>query len=144
MINTLHSGERIDQEIVRSDQQIGENVIQVTDLTKQFGEELVVNGVSFDVPRASVFGFIGPSGCGKTTTVRMNERFIPSIPNLIAPAMETEHGPLTFSRLRASPVVLLGSAFSPADFSRGVRRRTVFRQSRPGEHRPIWTEPLHF
>ena len=47
------------------------NPIQVKELTKQFAEQLVVDRVSFEIPPATVFGFIGPSGCGKTTTVRM-------------------------------------------------------------------------
>ena len=46
-------------------------VISVQHLTKKFGDETVVQDVSFDVPRASIFGFIGPSGSGKTTTVRL-------------------------------------------------------------------------
>lgn len=46
-------------------------VISVQHLTKKFGEEVAVQDVSFDVPRASIFGFIGPSGSGKTTTVRL-------------------------------------------------------------------------
>jgi ABC-2 type transport system ATP-binding protein len=46
-------------------------VISVQHLTKKFGDEAAVQDVSFDVPRASIFGFIGPSGSGKTTTVRL-------------------------------------------------------------------------
>ena len=46
-------------------------VISARQLTKKFGEETVVEDVSFEVPRASIFGFIGPSGSGKTTTVRL-------------------------------------------------------------------------
>jgi ABC-2 type transport system ATP-binding protein len=46
-------------------------VISVQHLTKKFGDETVVQDISFEVPRASIFGFIGPSGSGKTTTVRL-------------------------------------------------------------------------
>jgi ABC-2 type transport system ATP-binding protein len=46
-------------------------VISVKNVTKTFGDEAVVQDVTFDVPQASIFGFIGPSGSGKTTTVRM-------------------------------------------------------------------------
>ena len=46
-------------------------VISARHLTKKFGDETAVEDVSFDVPRASIFGFIGPSGSGKTTTVRL-------------------------------------------------------------------------
>jgi ABC-2 type transport system ATP-binding protein len=46
-------------------------VISAKHLTKKFGDEIAVKDVSFDVPPASIFGFIGPSGSGKTTTIRM-------------------------------------------------------------------------
>src|SRR5512142_320715 len=46
-------------------------VIRASHLTKKFGDEFAVQDISFDVPLASIFGFIGPSGSGKTTTVRL-------------------------------------------------------------------------
>ena len=51
--------------------QVKDSVISAKHLTKKFGDETAVQDVSFDVPRASIFGFIGPSGSGKTTTVRL-------------------------------------------------------------------------
>ena len=51
--------------------QVEDSVISVKNLTKKFGAETAVQDVSFEVPRASIFGFIGPSGSGKTTTVRL-------------------------------------------------------------------------
>ena len=51
--------------------QVKDSVISVRHLTKKFGDETVVQDISFEVPRASIFGFIGPSGSGKTTTVRL-------------------------------------------------------------------------
>ncbi len=51
--------------------QVKDAVISAQHLTKKFGDETAVEDVSFDVPRASIFGFIGPSGSGKTTTVRL-------------------------------------------------------------------------
>ncbi len=50
---------------------VNDSVISARNLTKRFGAETAVNDISFDVPRASIFGFIGPSGSGKTTTVRL-------------------------------------------------------------------------
>lgn len=46
-------------------------VVQTSELTKVFDELAAVDGLSFEIPRASIFGLIGPSGCGKTTTVRL-------------------------------------------------------------------------
>ena len=47
------------------------NVIEVADLTKQFGELTAVNHVSFQVREGEIFGFLGPNGAGKTTTINM-------------------------------------------------------------------------
>jgi ABC-2 type transport system ATP-binding protein len=48
-----------------------DSVISAAHLTKQFGDDFAVRDISFEVPKACIFGFIGPSGSGKTTTVRM-------------------------------------------------------------------------
>ena len=47
------------------------NVIEVADLTKQFGELTAVNHISFQVREGEIFGFLGPNGAGKTTTINM-------------------------------------------------------------------------
>ena len=41
------------------------------ELVKTFGGRRVVNGVSFELQRGEIFGFLGPNGSGKTTTMRM-------------------------------------------------------------------------
>lgn len=48
-----------------------EYIISVRNLTKEFSDTKAVDNISFDIPRASIFGFIGPSGSGKTTTIRL-------------------------------------------------------------------------
>ena len=45
--------------------------IEVTGLTKRFGDRTAVDEVTFTVAAGEVFGFLGPNGAGKTTTVRM-------------------------------------------------------------------------
>jgi len=47
------------------------DVIQVKNLTKRFGRQTVVRGLSFAVPAQSLFGFLGPNGAGKSTTLYM-------------------------------------------------------------------------
>jgi ABC-2 type transport system ATP-binding protein len=48
-----------------------DTVIQARGLTRYFGRKCAVDGLSFNVPRGSVFAFIGRNGAGKTTTIRM-------------------------------------------------------------------------
>jgi ABC-2 type transport system ATP-binding protein len=45
--------------------------ISVENLTKQYGDLMAVNDVSFDVKRGEIFAFLGPNGAGKTTTVEI-------------------------------------------------------------------------
>ncbi|HEX7013212.1 MAG TPA: ABC transporter ATP-binding protein [Steroidobacteraceae bacterium] len=40
-------------------------------LTRRFGKLTAVDGVSLDIPRAQIYGFLGPNGSGKSTTIRM-------------------------------------------------------------------------
>jgi ABC-2 type transport system ATP-binding protein len=46
-------------------------VIETTGLTKRFGSQIAVDGISFTVERGQIFGFLGPNGSGKTTTIGM-------------------------------------------------------------------------
>ena len=46
-------------------------VIEVTGLTKDYGEKRVVDHFDITVPRGAIYGFLGPNGSGKTTTIRM-------------------------------------------------------------------------
>ncbi|CAM4298932.1 ABC transporter ATP-binding protein [Paenibacillus tarimensis] len=45
--------------------------IEVSQLTKAFANKSALNGVSFQINRGEIFGFLGPSGSGKTTMVKI-------------------------------------------------------------------------
>jgi ABC-2 type transport system ATP-binding protein len=47
------------------------NAIEAADLTRRFGRQEAVNGLSFQVPAGSIFALIGPNGAGKTTTIKL-------------------------------------------------------------------------
>jgi ABC-2 type transport system ATP-binding protein len=48
-----------------------ENVIEVNELTKMFGDLVAVDHISFTVKRGEIFGLLGPNGAGKSTTIKM-------------------------------------------------------------------------
>jgi len=50
---------------------LGDLVIEAEDLKKAFGDRLLVEGLSFRLPRAGIVGVIGPNGAGKTTLFKM-------------------------------------------------------------------------
>jgi len=50
---------------------LGEKVIEVDNLGKAFGDRLLIDGLSFSVPKGAIVGIIGPNGAGKTTFLRM-------------------------------------------------------------------------
>ena len=66
-------------------------MLEVSDLRKEFGELVAVDGVSFAVPQARSLAIVGESGSGKTTIARM-------IVGLERPTAGIDH------RLRPGPV----------------------------------------
>jgi len=47
------------------------DIIEVKNLTKKFGDFTAVNDISFTVGLGRIFGFLGPNGAGKTTSIKM-------------------------------------------------------------------------
>ncbi len=52
-------------------ERLGELVIEVKGLRKGYGERLLIDNLSFSLPRGGIVGIIGPNGAGKTTLFRM-------------------------------------------------------------------------
>ena len=50
---------------------LGAEVLEATKLTKGFGDRVLIDGLSFTLPRAGIVGIIGPNGVGKTTLFKM-------------------------------------------------------------------------
>jgi len=48
-----------------------ENIIEIKNVTKKYGNFTAVDNVSFNVKKGEVFAFLGPNGAGKTTTIKM-------------------------------------------------------------------------
>jgi len=49
---------------------MADNVIALSNLVRHFGKKVVLNNISFAVPRGSVFGLLGENGAGKTTIIK--------------------------------------------------------------------------
>ena len=50
---------------------LGDLVVEAKDLRKSFGDRLLIDNLSFNLPRGGIVGIIGPNGAGKTTLFRM-------------------------------------------------------------------------
>jgi ATPase subunit of ABC transporter with duplicated ATPase domains len=50
---------------------LGDIVIETKDVSKAYGDNLLVEGMTFSLPRGGIVGVIGPNGAGKTTLFRM-------------------------------------------------------------------------
>jgi ABC-2 type transport system ATP-binding protein len=97
--------------------------IEVSHLTKKFGDRTAVADVSFSVARGEVFGFLGPNGAGKTTTVRI-------LGTLIAPT--------------AGSAVIAGIPLSTANAA-DIRQRVSIMPEAPGLYLKLTiTENLEF
>ncbi|HET8732128.1 MAG TPA: energy-dependent translational throttle protein EttA [Moraxellaceae bacterium] len=52
-------------------ERLGDQIIEVKDISKAFGDRLLYEHVSFTVPKGAIVGIVGPNGAGKTTLFRM-------------------------------------------------------------------------
>jgi sulfate-transporting ATPase len=57
--------------LIPKPERLGEDVVIFDGVTKAYGDRLLMENVSFRLPRGGIVGVIGPNGAGKTTTFRM-------------------------------------------------------------------------
>ncbi len=50
---------------------MSENIVEITNLTKQYGHQKALDSVSFKIKKGSIVGLIGPNGAGKTTIMKI-------------------------------------------------------------------------
>ncbi|MDE1476063.1 energy-dependent translational throttle protein EttA [Xenorhabdus bovienii] len=50
---------------------LGDKVLEVTNLTKSYGDRVLIDNLSFALPKGAIVGIIGPNGAGKSTLFRM-------------------------------------------------------------------------
>src|SRR5882762_7610531 len=54
-----------------NDMNNADSILELSNVTKFYGDFKAVDDVSFSMPRGCIHGFLGPNGAGKTTTIRM-------------------------------------------------------------------------
>ena len=95
-------------------------VLEVRDLTKRYGANLAVDGLSFKAEPGRVLGFLGPNGAGKTTTLRM-------LLGLTLPTSgETAVDSLPYRQLK-DPITIVGAVLEGPQFHPGRTGRNHLR-----------------
>lgn len=59
------------QIVIPSGERLGSNVIELKNVSKGFGDKLLIDKLSFKIPPGAIVGIIGPNGAGKTTLFNM-------------------------------------------------------------------------
>jgi len=75
-------------------------MIDLINLTKDYGTTIAVNNLNLQVASGEIYGFIGPNGAGKTTTIRMMGGIIePSSGSIIIDDIDMKKNPVTAKKI---------------------------------------------
>ena len=75
-------------------------MIELQDLTKDYGTTIAVNKLSLNVAAGEIYGFIGPNGAGKTTTIRMMGGILaPTAGKIIIGGLDMDKDPVTAKKM---------------------------------------------
>ena len=70
-------------------------MIEVSNVSRNFGDFRAVNDVSFSIPTGQIVGLLGPNGAGKTTTMRMITGFLaPSAGSILIDGIDVSENPV--------------------------------------------------
>ena len=79
--------------------------IAVKEITKQYGSQIAVNNVTFEISGGEIVGFIGPNGAGKSTTMKIITGTLPPDKGSVLikglPALEHQNEITKYDRLPA-------------------------------------------
>jgi len=90
-------------------------LLQITDLSKQYGKQAALSGVSLEIPHGSIFGLLGPNGAGKTTLIRI-------LNQIISP----DAGEVRFEGVPLSPMHITQIGYMPEE--RGLYKNMTVRE----------------
>ncbi len=85
-------------------------ILELKNIHKSYSQQKAVDGVSFAVPRQTIFGMLGPNGSGKTTTIRM-------ITNILVP----DSGEIIFNGERLNSDLVSQMGYMPEE--RGLYKK---------------------
>jgi ABC-2 type transport system ATP-binding protein len=122
---------------------MGDLSVRVSNVTKQYGDFVAVDDLSFEVPTGVIYGILGPNGAGKTTTLRMiNDILLPDKGEIrllgdLVPGHEAAKRICYLPEERGLyPKMKVVEALAFFGELRGMRRRQAFQQAR------VWLERL--
>jgi putative spermidine/putrescine transport system ATP-binding protein len=112
---------------------MSESAVEVREVVKRFGDNVVVNGVSLDILKGEFFTMLGPSGSGKTTLLRIIAGF--ELPDAGSIFLQGEDVTARSAHLRPVNTVFQDYALFPhmdvvANVEYGLRVRKVPRSDR--------------